>query len=48
MEGVGLTDLKVELLENEELSPFLFGEVSGEIKDQTILFYGHFDKEPWS
>ena len=25
MEGVGLVGLKVELLESEELSPFLFG-----------------------
>ena len=45
--------LKLELHNDEGFSPFLFGELEGSTPDcQTILFYGHMDKqppmEPWS
>ena len=48
MEGLRLKNMKAELLESQDLSPFLFAEIEGEIKEHTIVFYGHFDKEPWS
>ena len=28
------------------MTPLLLTEIEGEIKDRTILFYGHFDKQP--
>jgi len=36
----------VELLNDEEYSPFLFVEVEGSegVNDGTVLFYGHMDK----
>jgi hypothetical protein len=39
-------DAKVELLNDEGYSPFLFVEVDGSdgADDGTVLFYGHMDK----
>jgi acetylornithine deacetylase/succinyl-diaminopimelate desuccinylase-like protein len=34
------------LLQPEDLTPLLLAEIEGEIKEKTILFYGHFDKQP--
>jgi acetylornithine deacetylase/succinyl-diaminopimelate desuccinylase-like protein len=41
-----LKGLKTELLQPEDLTPLLLAEIEGEIKDKTVLFYGHFDKQP--
>lgn len=43
---LGIKGLKTQLLKEKELSPLLLIEVEGEIKDHTILYYGHFDKQP--
>ncbi|CAD8049818.1 unnamed protein product [Paramecium sonneborni] len=46
--GANLKNVKVELLEDEGYSPFLFVEIDGSDgqTDGTVLFYGHMDKQP--
>ena len=34
-----------EIIKYEGLSPIIYTEVKGQI-DETILYYGHFDKQP--
>jgi hypothetical protein len=38
--------MKSELIQHTDLTPLLLVEIEGQIKDKTILFYGHFDKQP--
>ena len=37
--------LTIEILKDDDYSPMIFTEVKGDI-DQTVLFYGHYDKQP--
>jgi len=34
------------MIKHEGYTPILFTEIEGDIKDRTIFFYGHFDKQP--
>jgi acetylornithine deacetylase/succinyl-diaminopimelate desuccinylase-like protein len=45
VEGLNIKGLKSELMKLEGFSPLLFVEVEGEA-EHTILYYGHFDKQP--
>lgn len=46
VEALGINGLKSEIIKHEGYSPLIFTEVDGQIPDRTILFYGHFDKQP--
>lgn len=34
------------MIKHEGYTPILFTEIEGDLKDRTIFFYGHFDKQP--
>lgn len=46
VEGLGIVGLKSEIIKDEGYSPLIFTEVPGQIEGRTIMFYGHFDKQP--
>lgn len=46
VEGLQIKGLKSEIIKHEGYSPLIFTEIAGDIPDRTILFYGHFDKQP--
>jgi len=46
VESLGIHGLKTEVMESGGLTPLLFIEIEGAIQDHTILFYGHYDKQP--
>jgi acetylornithine deacetylase/succinyl-diaminopimelate desuccinylase-like protein len=46
VEGLQIKGLKSEIIKHEGYSPLIFTEVAGDIPDKTIMFYGHFDKQP--
>lgn len=43
---LGIKGLSSEIIKHEGYTPLIFTEIEGDIKDKTILFYGHFDKQP--
>lgn len=43
--GVGITGLRCEIIKDQGYSPLIFTQIPGTI-DKTLLFYGHFDKQP--
>ena len=51
VQGVGINGLTSEVMyldgpNGEKLSPIIFTEVAGDVTDTTIMFYGHYDKQP--
>ena len=46
VEALGIKGLKSEIIKHEGYSPLIYTEVAGDIPDRTIMFYGHFDKQP--
>ena len=46
VEGQAIKGLSIEIIKHEHYSPLIFTEIAGDIPDRTILFYGHFDKQP--
>lgn len=46
VEGLGIKGLKTEFMKLEGFSPLLFIEIEGQVPERTILYYGHFDKQP--
>ena len=44
-DGFGVKGLTTEIIKFEGLSPLLFCEVKGDL-EETVLFYGHYDKQP--
>lgn len=45
VEALQIKGLKSEFMKEQGLSPLLYVEVEGQL-DHTILYYGHFDKQP--
>lgn len=45
VEELGIKGLTSEIVQDEGYSPLIFTEVKGDI-DETIFFYGHYDKQP--
>ena len=46
VESMKIAGLKSEIIKHEGYSPLIYTEIAGDIPDRTILFYGHFDKQP--
>lgn len=44
-EDFGVKGLTTEVIKLEGLSPIIFTEVKGDT-DETVFFYGHYDKQP--
>jgi acetylornithine deacetylase/succinyl-diaminopimelate desuccinylase-like protein len=40
-----IKNLSCEIIKDEGYSPIIFTEIQGQI-DQTLFFYGHYDKQP--
>lgn len=46
VDKLDIQGLKSEIIHHEGFTSIIFIEVEGQIKDRTIFFYGHYDKQP--
>ena len=48
VQGFGIKGLTTEIIKDEGYTPLIYTEIAGDIPDMTVLFYGHFDKQPYN